>query len=115
MDCVYLEPLKHTLRLLQQISEDFRPAVLANAFGPESMVMTDLICRNGFDIEIITLDTGRLPEETYALAQSIFKRYGPKIRMISPDPEELQAWTLQHGPNAFYQSVERRRECCAIR
>ena len=115
MDCVYLEPLKHTLRLLQQISEDFRPAVLANAFGPESMVMTDLICQNGFDIEIITLDTGRLPEETYALAQSIFKRYGPKIRMISPDPEELQAWTLQHGPNAFYQSVERRRECCAIR
>ena len=111
----YSSALASTLLLLQEISDSYRPAVLANGFGPESMVLTDLIMKHCFAIEIITLDTGRLPEETYELAQNVFKRYGPTIRMISPDPEDLQEWTLQHGPNAFYQSVERRRECCAIR
>lgn len=101
--------------MLAEISRGFSPAILANGFGPESMVLTDLISKHGFAIEIITLDTGRLPEETYALAQSIHKRYGPAIRMIAPDPAEIEAWTSQHGPNAFYESVELRRECCAIR
>jgi UDP-sulfoquinovose synthase len=112
---IYSGSLKSTLEILADVSRSYRPAVLANGFGPESMVLTDLIAKHGFEIEIITLDTGRLPEETHELAQNVFKRYGPAIRMIAPDPEELQAWTLRHGPNGFYQSVERRHECCAIR
>jgi UDP-sulfoquinovose synthase len=111
----YSDPLRRSLMRLAEISREYRPAVLANGFGPESMVLTDLISTHGFDIEIITLDTGRLPEETHELAQNAFKRYGPIIRTIAPDPDELQAWTRQYGPNAFYQSFERRHECCAIR
>jgi UDP-sulfoquinovose synthase len=107
--------LQRTSQRLAEVNAEYRPAVLANGFGPESMVLTDLISRHALDIEIVTLDTGRLPEETHVLAQSIRKRYGPMIRMVAPDPKELEAWTLEHGPNAFYQSVERRRECCAIR
>jgi len=112
---VYEGALAGTLEMLAEISRSYHPSVLANGFGPESMVLTDLISKHGFGIEIITLDTGRLPEETYELAQNAFKRYGSAIRMIAPDSDELQAWTLQHGPNGFYQSVERRRECCAVR
>jgi phosphoadenosine phosphosulfate reductase len=115
MESIYKEPLQRTLELLREISSDFRPATLANGLGLESMVMTYLIAKHGIDIEIVTLDTGRLPAETHIEAQKIFERYGPIIRMISPDPDELQAWTLRYGPNAFYQSVERRRECCNIR
>lgn len=111
----YAAALERTVAVLRRVSDHFRPAVLANGFGPESMVLTDLIAKHRFQIEIITLDTGRLPEETYALAQSIHKRYGPIIHMISPDPHELDAYVLKNGPNAFYQSVEQRVECCRIR
>ena len=112
---LYAAVLDKTHALLVDIDRHFQPAVLANGFGPESMIMTDLIFKHGLGIELITLDTGRLPEETYELAQNVFKRYGRAIRMVAPDPAELETWTSVHGPNAFYQSVERRRECCAIR
>lgn len=112
---LYAEALQRTLQRLIEINHGYLPAVLANGFGPESMVMTDLISKHGFNITIISLDTGRLPAETHALAQKIHTRYGPIVRMVSPDPEELEKWTLQHGPNAFYQSVQLRHECCHIR
>lgn len=114
-DSDYSTPLERTLALLDEINREFLPAVLASGFGPEGMVLTDLIATNDFNIEIVSLDTGRLPEETHELAQNVFKRYGPIVRMVMPDPEELLAWTFRNGLNAFYQSVELRRECCAIR
>ena len=112
---LYAAPLARTLEVLTHIDDAFRPAVLANGFGPESMVLTDLIARHRLGIEIVSLDTGRLPDETHVLAQNAFKRYGPLIRMISPDPAALQDWVLANGPNAFYQSVEQRRACCQLR
>jgi len=103
------------LSVLRKISDEYRPAVLANAFGPESMVMTDLIAKHDLEIGIFSLDTGRLPEETYALAHSVHQRYGPIIEMVSPDPEEVGAWVAANGPNAFYDSVEQRHGCCGVR
>jgi thioredoxin-dependent adenylylsulfate APS reductase len=111
----YREALSETLAVLRRISADFRPAVLANAFGPESMVMTDLISKHGLDIEIVSIDTGRLPEETHALAHSVHQRYGPVISIVNPDADEVAAWTARHGQNGFYDAVELRMECCGVR
>ncbi|HET8605211.1 MAG TPA: phosphoadenylyl-sulfate reductase [Marmoricola sp.] len=111
----YREALQETVGLLRTIASDYRPAVLANAFGPESMVMTDLIAEHGLDIEIVSIDTGRLPEETHALAHSVHQRYGPIITMVSPDAAEVSAWTAQHGQNGFYDAVELRHACCGVR
>ena len=111
----YGDVLSDTLALLKKIASEHRPAVLANAFGPESMVMTDLISKHDLDIEIVSIDTGRLPEETHALAHSVHQRYGRVVRMVSPDAGEISAWTAQHGQNGFYDAVERRHECCDIR
>ena len=90
----YGDVLSGTLALLRTIATDHRPAVLANAFGPESMVMTDLISKHDLDIEIVSIDTGRLPEETHALAHSVHRRYGPVVKMVSPDAAEVSAWTF---------------------
>ena len=57
----YDDALSETLDLLRTIAADYSPAVLANAFGPESMVMTDLIAKHELDIDIFSIDTGRLP------------------------------------------------------
>ncbi|MEZ0578844.1 phosphoadenylyl-sulfate reductase [Nocardioides sp. MH1] len=111
----YSDALDETLALLKMIEVEWAPAVLANAFGPEAMVMTDLIARHGLDIEIVSVDTGRLPEETHALAHSVHRRYGPVVKMLSPDPGEVLEWTSTHGQNGFYGSVELREGCCAVR
>lgn len=111
----YREALDETLALLRTIERDWSPAVLGNAFGPEAMVMTDLIARHGLDIEIVSIDTGRLPEETHALAHSVHRRYGGIIKLVTPDPDEVLAWTLRHGQNGFYESVELREGCCGVR
>ena len=74
--------------------------MLANAFGPESMVMTDLIAKHDLDIEIFSIDTGRLPEETHALAHSVHQRYGRVIQMVNPDADEVPAWTASTARTA---------------
>ena len=111
----YRAALSETVAVLGKIATDYRPAVLANAFGPESMVMTDLIAKHAFDIGIFSIDTGRLPEETHALAHSVHQRYGPIITMVSPDAAEVAAWTAAHGQNGFYDAVELRHGCCNVR
>jgi thioredoxin-dependent adenylylsulfate APS reductase len=111
----YRHALSETLALLKTIAEDYRPAILANAFGPESMVMTDLIAKHELEIDIFSIDTGRLPEETHALAHSVHQRYGPVIEMVSPDADEVSAWTAEHGQNGFYDAVENRHGCCGVR
>ena len=111
----YESALHETLTVLESIAKDYQPAVLANAFGPESMVMTDLIAKHRLDIGIFTIDTGRLPEETHALAHSVHQRYGPVIRVINPDADEVSAWTAEHGQNGFYDAVELRHGCCGVR
>jgi UDP-sulfoquinovose synthase len=111
----YSDALEETLALLRTVERDWSPAALANAFGPEAMVMTDLIARHGLDIEIFSVDTGRLPEETHALAHSVHRRYGPVITMVGPDAAEVREWVREHGQNGFYGSVELREGCCAVR
>ena len=62
--------------LLRRIAADYRPAALANSLSAEDMVLTDLIAREKLDIGNFSLDTGRLPPETYDLMAEIRKHYG---------------------------------------
>jgi UDP-sulfoquinovose synthase len=107
--------VKATLATLERIAREYQPAVLATAFGPESMVMIDLVAKHGLAIQLLSVDTGRLPEATYTLIQRVRRRYGLPIRLLHPHPAELDDWVEANGPNAFYDSVEKRRECCRIR
>ena len=101
--------------LLLRIGKEYSPAAFANSFGAEDMVLTDLICRHAPDIQIFTLDTGRLPAETYALMQATLERYGPCIAPYFPEHQPVEQYLREHGPNAFYESVELRKRCCYIR
>ncbi len=101
--------------LLRRIADKHAPAVLASSFGAEDMVLLDLIADNALPIQIATLDTGRLPDETYALIERARERYGVSIFVHCPDASELESFVSKHGVNAFYHSVELRRSCCTIR
>ncbi|WP_291992961.1 phosphoadenylyl-sulfate reductase [Candidatus Accumulibacter sp. ACC003] len=102
-------------RLLREIADDFSPAALASSLGAEDMVLTHLIVSEKLDIEIFSLDTGRLPLETYELIAKMKHHYGLNLRLYYPRHEIIEAWTREHGINAFYESVELRKGCCFAR
>jgi phosphoadenosine phosphosulfate reductase len=89
--------------------------IFSTSFGIEDQVLTDLICRNHFPVKIITLDTGRLFEETYKVFARTIEKYKIPIETFHPDADELSKILKQKGPYSFYESVENRKECCHIR
>ena len=102
-------------QLLREIADDFSPAAFASSLGAEDMVLTDLIVGDRLDIEIFSLDSGRLPAETYDLIAEVKKHYGLALRLYYPRHDLAEAWTHEHGINAFYDSVELRKGCCHLR
>ena len=91
------------------------PAVFSTSFGAEDMVVLDLIRRHGLPIAMFTLDTGRLPEETYALMRAVEERYGRCVDVLFPDARAVQDLVARNGINGFRDSVENRKACCAVR
>lgn len=104
-----------TVVLLASVVLDHPPVAFATSLGAEDMVLTDLIARDSLHVEIFTLDTGRLPGETYALLDRIRSHYGLAVRVYYPDAQALERYVTQNGVNAFYGSVALRQECCGIR
>jgi len=104
-----------TLDILREVARDFSPATFANSFGAEDMVLTDLIATNALDIEIFSLDTGRLPAETYTLMADAELRYDLKFQVYFPRNVEVEDYVRTHGINAFYESVDLRKACCHMR
>ena len=100
---------------LERIASDFTPAVFASSLAAEDMVLTDLILRAKLPIRIFTLETGRLHKETLAMLDRVREVYGYAIEPYRPDPAAVDAYVQQNGLNAFYDSVDMRKECCRIR
>ncbi|MDA1107147.1 MAG: phosphoadenylyl-sulfate reductase [Proteobacteria bacterium] len=109
------DKITQAANLLKTIASDYAPATFASSLGAEDMVLTDLICKHAPGIGLFTLDTGRLPEETYQLIQRVRERYGLPLRVHFPQHEAVEEFVSSHGPNAFYESVALRKHCCYIR
>jgi len=103
------------LVLLQAATEDFSAIAFANSYGAEDMVLTDIIAKEQLAIEIFSLDTGRLPAETYALMGEVEKTYQIKPVVYFPKNDAVEDYVRTKGINAFYESVELRKACCHIR
>ena len=89
--------------------------VFTTSFGLEDQVILHHICAAGLDIDLVTLDTGRLFAETYTTWEETEQRYGRRIRAIYPRHTELEALVAAQGINGFYKSREARAACCDIR
>ncbi len=103
------------LALLHRIGSQHASATLASSFGAEDMVLTNLIARHGLPIAIFTLDTGRLPGETYDLIDRVHAHYALPVEVYCPDTRAIESYVRDNGVNAFYRGVELRQSCCAIR
>ncbi len=89
--------------------------VFTTSFGIEDQALTHIIVTRDIDIEVATLDTGRLFPSTYKLWQQTEERYGLRIRSYHPDARALAAWVADAGINGFYNSKAARLDCCNIR
>lgn len=107
--------LEATQSWLAKIAKDYAPAVLASSLAAEDMVLTDLILRAKHNIDIFTLETGRLHAETLDVINRIKQTYDYDVELYRPDPEQVANYVVQNGLNAFYDSVDLRKECCRIR
>ncbi len=100
---------------LRLIAETGRPTVFTTSLGIEDQVLTGVIAMARLPIRIITLDTGRLFDETLQLIEDTEARFGIAIERYRPRQEAVEAYVAEHGRNGFYESVEARHACCHIR
>ena len=100
---------------LRAAVEHFAPVVFASSMGAEDMVLMDIIYRNSIDIEIFSIDTGRLPTETYALMATAASHYGRRSVIYMPQAESVEAFVGAHGINGFFDSIDARKACCHAR
>lgn len=88
---------------------------IVTAFQAEGMVLIDMARRIRRDVRVITVDTGRLPQETYALIDEVRGRYDIPVEVIFPDAALVEAMTARHGVDLFRRDVALRKLCCHVR
>ncbi len=101
--------------LLARIAADFSPAVLASSLSIEDMVVTDAILRNKVQIDVFTLDTGRMHGDTLAVIDAIQRKYCYALQVFRPEAAAVTQYITVHGHDGFYESVDLRKRCCEIR
>ena len=89
---------------------------LASSFGAEDVVIIDIMVKiDKNKTKIVTLDTGRLNQETYDVMDEIRKKYGISIESYFPNSEQVEEMVHKKGFNLMYESIENRKFCCEIR
>ena len=101
------------LSVLSALSEE--KIVFSTSLSYEDQAIAHMIFYNNLNIEVFTLDTGRLFPETYSVFSSTRERYKKEIKTFYPKTESVEKLVSSKGPNSFYESVENRKECCHIR
>lgn len=92
-----------------------RQVVLLSSFQAEESVLIDMMARVAPGIRTVTIDTGRLPDETYATMERLRARYGIHVEVICPEARHVEAMVTRYGVNLFYQEVGLRQLCCYVR
>ena len=103
--------------LLEWALERFSPRIaLSTAFQIDGVALLDMAYAIDPEIRVFSVDTGRLPGETFELIERLRERYpGLRLDVLSPNAVHLRRMVERKGPNLFYESVENRLLCCNLR
>jgi len=108
--------ISNPLEILKSIAQmKGEKIVLVTSLSAEDQVITHMIFSLNLDIEIFTLDTGRMFPETYQTLQKTLEKYQKEIKVYFPAAEEVEELMTEKGAYSFYDSVENRKQCCEIR
>ena len=97
------------------LNEYSERAALSSSFGAEDQVLTHMMLNINKNANIFTLDTGRVPYETYNVMDSTNLKYGIKVNVFFPKNEDVEELYKKQGINGFYESIENRKACCNAR
>jgi phosphoadenosine phosphosulfate reductase len=97
--------LKKALELYDNIAISFS--------GAEDVVLIDMALTIRKDIQVFSLDTGRLHPETYRFIEKVRKHYQIDIELLTPDRDKLDSFVKAKGLFSFYEDGH--QECCGIR
>ena len=114
-DLAHLEGLTADRLLAWAVERFGRRFAVVTSFQAEGMVVLDLARQVDPGVRVLTLDTGRLPEETYQVIEAVRTGMGLRVEVISPDPADVAAMVAGHGPNLFHKDPALRRLCCHVR
>ncbi len=110
------ERVAHAVAVLQSAATEHAGRIVqATSLGAEDMVITDLIARHTLPIAVATLETGQLHPQTVALIPRIGQRYGLAVEVFKPVQESVVHFVKAHGEKAMYESIDLRKQCCAVR
>jgi len=105
-----------TLKFIKIFLDEYKGKIaFSSSFGAEDQVLIDLLMKYEKKVEVFTLDTGRLPNETYTLIHEVNKKYQTKISVYFPTNQNVEKLYREQGINGFYNSIENRKSCCYIR
>lgn len=111
-----LHPPASPLEILQSgIKAANAPVSLACSFSMEDVTIIDIAWKAGIRLGVFAIDTGRLHEETFEVAEALLERYRLKIDWYFPIHEEVERVEREKGLYSFRESLENRFECCRIR
>lgn len=111
-----LEKLEAHSRVRQVLTDiGVAQVALASSLGLEDQVLTHMLKTADPAARFFTLDTGRLPQQTYDVMQLTMATYQMNYEVMLPDTTALESLTSSQGPNAFYYSIESRKACCQVR
>ncbi len=88
---------------------------ICTSFQAEGMAILDMAWRIDPKVRLFTVDTGRLPQETYDVMETVRQRYGIEVEVYSPDTAQVEKMVRRFGPNLFQKSVQARLVCCNVR
>ena len=110
-----IEP-KDSLEVLSRAIDHFGNDIcMATSFQLGGLVLLDMLHQVGKPVRVFSIDTGRLPEETFECAEAIRYKYGINVEWVFPKHEAVEQLETEKGLFSFKESVENRQECCGIR
>ncbi len=102
--------------MIAYFAQEFKGEIaLSNSLSLEDQVLTDMICNIDSTMRIFTLDTGRVFPEVYDVIERTNKKYSKSIEIFFPNYEAVEKMVSENSVNLFYESVEKRKLCCAVR
>jgi len=103
---------KNPRTILKTALENFDQIAISFS-GAEDVVLIDMALKIRPDIQVFSLDTGRLHPETYRFIEQVRDYYKINIELLTPDRAVLDHFVKEKGLFSFYQ--EGHQPCCGIR
>ena len=81
--------------------------------GAEDVVLIGMAAKIIKNLQVFSIDTGRLHLETYQFLEKVREHYDINLEILFPDAKQVEELVKQKGFFSFYR--DNHKECCGIR